>query len=312
MLEMREIEAFIAVAEELHFGRAADRLHRSPSNVSQAVRALERRVGGVLFQRTSRTVRLTTVGEQLLAEWRPALRSLSAGLLEARRSVGVANRPARAGYPASLPEHIRNLLAQRCPQLGSGRPVVWLRHGIDDLYLWDEHSDHDLDIAVLWLPPQHSAIGNRYLRTGPQICRSEAALLVSLTHPLAGRVSVDVEELADHLLVNPELATTIRTEWVPERTPAGLPITRTTVTTRHLDRVYETALERSAAHLTVRCLPNSPAWESIRGRATLVPVTGLPPFTLRTVWPHSETVGATTKFARQLASAGRDLGDRMS
>ncbi|MGF6887132.1 DNA-binding transcriptional LysR family regulator [Nocardia sp. GAS34] len=309
MLEMREIEAFVAVAEELHFGRAAERLHRSPSNISQAVRALEQRVGGVLFQRTSRTVRLTSVGEQLLAEWRPALRSLSTGLLEARRSIGTANRPLRIGYPASLPENIRITLSQRCPQMGSGRPVVWLREGLNGVYLWNAQSEHDLDVATLWLPPQHSAIGNTYLRTGPQICRSEAALLVSLGHPLAGRVSVDVEELADHCLVNPEVATAIRTEWVPERTPAGRPITRTTVTTRHLDRLYETTLERSAAHLTFRMLSKSPAWESIRGRATLVPVTGLQPFTLRTVWPGIETDGATTKFAQQLASAGRDLND---
>jgi DNA-binding transcriptional LysR family regulator len=66
-VELREIRTFLVLAEELHFGRTAERLRVTPSRVSQTIRTLERRVGGRLFDRTSRSVRLTPVGEQFCA-----------------------------------------------------------------------------------------------------------------------------------------------------------------------------------------------------------------------------------------------------
>lgn len=66
-IELREIRTFLVLAEELHFGRAADRLLVSPSRVSQTIRTLEARVGGRLFDRTSRSVGLTSVGERVRA-----------------------------------------------------------------------------------------------------------------------------------------------------------------------------------------------------------------------------------------------------
>jgi hypothetical protein len=72
MLERHEVEAFLAVAEELHFGRAAARLRISPARVSQIVRGLERRVGAPLFERTSRRVALTAIGRRLYDDAAPA------------------------------------------------------------------------------------------------------------------------------------------------------------------------------------------------------------------------------------------------
>src|SRR5690349_20158069 len=71
-MERNEIEAFLSVAEELHFGRAAVRLRISPSRVSQTIQQIERRVAAALFERTSRRVALTPIGQQLLTELRPA------------------------------------------------------------------------------------------------------------------------------------------------------------------------------------------------------------------------------------------------
>ncbi|MET7345564.1 LysR family transcriptional regulator [Streptomyces sp. NPDC087866] len=58
-MERYEIETFLALAEELHFARTAERLQVSPGRVSQTVKALERRIGGALFERSSRHVALT-------------------------------------------------------------------------------------------------------------------------------------------------------------------------------------------------------------------------------------------------------------
>ena len=83
MLERHEIDAFLTLAEELHFGRAAERLHVSTARVSQTIRKLERRVGVPLFNRTSRRVELSAVGRRLNEDLRPAWEQVAAALTRA-------------------------------------------------------------------------------------------------------------------------------------------------------------------------------------------------------------------------------------
>ncbi len=83
MLERHEIEAFVTLAEELHFGHAAERLHVSTARISQTIRKLERRVGVPLFNRSSRRVELSPVGRQLYDELRPAWNQIAAALAQA-------------------------------------------------------------------------------------------------------------------------------------------------------------------------------------------------------------------------------------
>ena len=63
---MRQLEAFVAVATELHFGRTAERLHIAPPTLSELIRRLERELGTPLFTRTTRQVALTSAGAELL------------------------------------------------------------------------------------------------------------------------------------------------------------------------------------------------------------------------------------------------------
>ncbi|MFI7108387.1 LysR family transcriptional regulator [Nonomuraea sp. NPDC050227] len=70
-MEPRDIEIFLTLAEEPHFGRTAARLHVSPARIGQAIQKQERQVGALLFERHSRTVRPSPVGQQLRDDQRP-------------------------------------------------------------------------------------------------------------------------------------------------------------------------------------------------------------------------------------------------
>ena len=75
-MERQEIETFLALCEELHFGRTAKRLRISPARVTQLIQKTERRIGGALFERTTRGVVLTDLGRQLQRDLAPAHRAV--------------------------------------------------------------------------------------------------------------------------------------------------------------------------------------------------------------------------------------------
>ncbi|WP_447889629.1 LysR substrate-binding domain-containing protein [Serratia fonticola] len=85
MIETRLLHQFIAVAEELHFNRAAQRLHMAQPPLSQAIRRLEHEIGAPLFERTNRSVSLTPAGTDFLATARKVLRLLDEGVEQTRR-----------------------------------------------------------------------------------------------------------------------------------------------------------------------------------------------------------------------------------
>lgn len=85
MIETRLLQQFIAVAEELHFNRAAVRLHMAQPPLSQAIRRLESEIGSPLFERTNRSVLLTPAGTSFLETARRILQSLDEGVTHTRR-----------------------------------------------------------------------------------------------------------------------------------------------------------------------------------------------------------------------------------
>jgi DNA-binding transcriptional LysR family regulator len=110
-MDTAEIEVFLVLAEELHFGRTAERLRLPQPRVSRLVAALERQVGGSLFERTSRRVRLTPLGQQLERRLRPVYAQLTAALDEARVAARQTAGDIRIGFsPTSNMEVLTRLV----------------------------------------------------------------------------------------------------------------------------------------------------------------------------------------------------------
>ncbi len=109
-LEIRELRYFVAVAEELHFGRAAEKLRMSQPPLSRAVQRLERRLGVELFLRDRRGVGLTEAGEVLLEESRKVFDAATAAVQRARRTVDPHDRLVLVSKAGASHELLRELL----------------------------------------------------------------------------------------------------------------------------------------------------------------------------------------------------------
>jgi DNA-binding transcriptional LysR family regulator len=218
-VDLREVRVFLTLAEELHFGRTAERLRVTPSRVSQSLRSLEHKLGAQLVHRTSRRVQLTPFGERFLADVQPPYDQL-AGVLEranaAARSLEGTLRLGLFSVPASGPQLGEIIGAFEALHPEAKVEVVQLS--------WHDPfgplRGNDVDLMASWLPLEQPD-----LLVGPILTSQPRVLAVARDHPLAQRDSVDVEELADHRVPQFEgWPKELQEAVVPTRTPSGRPI----------------------------------------------------------------------------------------
>lgn len=190
---LRHLRYFVAVAQELHFGRAADRLHMAQSPLSQRIRSLERELGVQLFVRSSRQVALTPAGRVLLDE---APRLLAAAddvraLMHRVRDGGLGEL--RTGMP---PDFDARLVAGVLAGFRAACPEVRLdiRQALaaeQELAL----ATGTIDVGLVWHP-----LAPRGLATGP-VLEKPLGVLLPAHSELAAHEQVDLGDLRDRALV---------------------------------------------------------------------------------------------------------------
>ncbi|WP_207400552.1 LysR family transcriptional regulator [Actinomadura roseirufa] len=273
-LQTRELEYFVAVAEELHFGRAAGRLGIAQPPLSRAIGRLERRVGVPLLERDSRRVALTPAGEVFLTESRRALEAVDAA----------ARRARRAGLPSSRlvlvmkPGGDCGLLPEILAAYESAPDAVPV-----DIALCSAHEragmirDGRADVGLLHrVNADLTGLDTEDLRTEDQVA------VLPRGHRLAGRASVRLADLAG--------------ETMP-RWSAGRRDDPGELRVRDAGQLMQLiALGRAAA-----VLPASVRGQ-LRDDLTCVPVTDAPPTTLVLAWPRGRRSRALAAFVRTAAT----------
>ena len=161
MFEISQIRCFVAVAEELHFSRAAERLNMTQPPLSRQIRLLEHHVGTQLLERTSRSVRLTAAGKAFFPEAARILRMAEEAASMARRVAKGEKGSLAIGFTAAsgyglLPEMVRRL-RERSPgisltlkELVSSAQLEALDSGQLDLGLLRPHAEHG-ELETVWL-----------------------------------------------------------------------------------------------------------------------------------------------------------------
>lgn len=189
-----QLHAFVVVAEELHFGRAAARLGIAQPPLSQQIRRLESKVGHALFNREPGGVTLTTTGHELLPAAQRALTSLADGLAAARAAGSGRTGRLRIGFAASLALTVLpDLLCrfrERFPDVRLDVQEMTTAPQIAALY------DKAIDVGLLREPTDDRAeLCFRTVLTEPYVA------VLPTSHPLAAQRLVPLAQLADHPFV---------------------------------------------------------------------------------------------------------------
>ncbi|MFE0187101.1 LysR family transcriptional regulator [Streptomyces sp. NPDC058989] len=285
-LELRELECFLVLSEELHFGRTAERLYVSQSRVSQLLRALESRIGARLVDRTSRRVRLTPLGEEFRTSLRPAYDALRATVERARSAARGVEGRLTIGFQGTADDRIMRAIdafhrhhpacATQIVEIPLCDPFGALRSGT-------------ADVAVTLLP-----MAEPDLTLGPVFSAQQQTLAVSVRHPLAARATITAEDLAGVALISPgdPAPAYWRAAHAPAATPQGRPIPAGPRVSTLQEGLTLTAADRGGMLL---CRPTA----DYHGRRDIVfvPVTGLPDSVLGLVH-HTERETARVRAFR--------------
>lgn len=187
-MELRHLRYFVAVAEERHFGRAAERLHIAQPPLSQQIRRLESELGEPLLYRTTRSVELSPAGEVLLQRAREILAAAEAAVADARRAAHGEYGRLAVGFTGSSTYEMLPALAAALRRELPG-VALELRGELLTPAQVARLIDGTLDLGLLRPPVRERELSIEVLRSEPLIA------VLPESHPLAALDSVPLEQL---------------------------------------------------------------------------------------------------------------------
>ncbi|MEV0276543.1 LysR family transcriptional regulator [Streptomyces sp. NPDC050610] len=275
-MESRPLRYFVAVAEELNFARAAERLGISPPPLSRAIRQLETEMGVTLFERSTHSVALTPAGAVLLTEAKIALDALQAAERRAQRAAAAEPKlilAVKADGDAGLLEPILTRFASEPEAV----PVAVRLCG------WHEQANllrrGEADAALVHEPFDRTGLDSEALTAEPCV----AAL--AATHRLAGQDHLTLADLG----------------LLPEELPGFVHKTRTA------GRDLAQLLTLVALGGPTPLLPTSVAARYPRPGVVYRPVPNTPPVVLAIAWPQQSRSTATAALVRTALSVAEDF-----
>lgn len=290
-IDLRELRVFLVLADELHFGRTAERLGLTPSRVSQSLRELEQKLGAQLVHRTSRRVRLTPFGEAFVVEAQPAHDQLSKVLERTAAAASGLQGTLRLGMFSRAAGGDQLLaLAAAFEKAHPGSEVDVVQLSWDDPFA--QLRAGEVELMASWLPLKEPD-----LAIGPSLAQYQRVLAVGRDHPFADREELSAEELADQPIARFDgWPRELRDAWTPPKTPNG----------QRIAAVRMPAGERTPLGIAIRIARG----ELVHLTATdagpfaespdiaNIPVKGLPPLRSALVWRRRQADPKTRAFIR--------------
>ncbi|OIK07925.1 LysR family transcriptional regulator [Streptomyces monashensis] len=270
-LDLRKVRYFVAVAELLHFGRAAERLHIPQPVLSRQIRALERDLGVELFLRDSHGVTLTDAGRQLGEEAHQLLAAADGARHRVRRA---ADEPRRfvVGFRAGIAvTHALRAFRAAHPDVETSACRLE----------WDDQErlvlDGTLDIACVRAPLREEGLELRLLYTESRV------VMLPAGHRLDGKPELSLADLDGETWLRYALPG-----------PGDIPV-----------RTVEEKFECVAAGSGITLVPHSIAEQYSRPDISYVPVTDAEPDQVLLAWAAGRTSPLITEFAKAAAASGR-------
>ncbi|WP_271176050.1 LysR family transcriptional regulator [Leifsonia poae] len=290
-MELRDIEIFLTLAEELHFGRTAEKLYISAPRVSQSIAQQEKRIGAPLFERTSRKVTLTPLGVQLRDDLEAGYRRILKGVEDARNTAHHGPETLTFGVMGPMWQDLAPMTAvfrSRFPQVDFRLREI----RIDDPFTPIRNGD--IDVALLWLPVEEPD-----LHVGPTAFTEPIVLMVGPAHELAGRASVSLEELAAYDILPSGLP--VPDYWEAAVFPTARRVTESDAPTPTREEVLW-SITNDSESVAFACGQGLKYYD--RGTAVYIPIDETPTLS----WGMVHRTGQIGRWARELVGIATELG----
>jgi DNA-binding transcriptional LysR family regulator len=280
-MERQDIVVFLALAEELHFARTAERLRLTPASVSQSIKKVERRLGAPLFTRTTRRVDLTPLGRQLLDDLAPAYEQVEAAIARAVATGHGLTGDLRLGYMSAA---ITRPLLALIDSFRVSTPDI--KVSIQETALADLYGPlrrGEVDLCVLPLP-----VVEPDLTVGATLLSETALLAVAADHPLARLSSITAADVGEQTFL---FAQNLPDYWIEHHLPTNGPAARITSLAGFQEMLAYVVSGHGVAVVGAQTEQFYP-----RPNLTCVPLEGDPTFDYALVWRTDDEIPLVKAF----------------